>query len=109
MQRVTGTSITMTRGDTFKANIIITDSTGALYVPTENDEIRFALKADYNNKAPLIMKVIPHDTLMLLLEPEDTKHLCIGKYVYDIQIIFANGDVDTFIDRATLTLTEEVD
>lgn len=109
MQRVTGTNITMTRGDTFKANVVIMDSTGARYVPQENDEIRFALKADYNNKAPLIMKIIPNDTLLLRLESEDTKHLCIGKYVYDIQIIFANGDVDTFIDRATFTLTEEVD
>ena len=109
MQRVTNNSITLTRGDTFKANIILTDSTGAPYVPQEGDVIRFAMKEDYGNGTPLIMKIIPNDTLLLKIEPEDTKHLRYGKYVYDIQITFDDGDVDTFIDRATLTLTEEVD
>lgn len=109
MQRVSNTSITLTRGDTFKADIILTDSTGAPYVPDAGDEIRFAMKEDYCDSVPAIVKVIPNDSLLLWLEPEDTKSLPIGKYVYDIQITFANGDVDTFINRASFTLAEEVD
>lgn len=109
MQRITNTSITLTRGDTFKADLLLTDSTGALYVPSEGDEIRFAMKEDFCDSLPAIVKVIPNDTLLLWLEPEDTKHLPVGKYVYDIQITFADGDVDTFINRASFTLTEEVD
>lgn len=109
MQRVSNTSITLTKGDTFKATITMTDSTGAVYTPQENDVIRFAMKQNYSDSRVLITKIIPHNTMLLQLDPSDTSSLKTGKYVYDIQITYANGDVDTFIDRATLTLTEEVD
>ena len=39
----------------------------------------------------------------------DTADLNFGKYVYDIQLTKANGKVDTFITKATLKLSEEVD
>lgn len=68
---ITGTTITLTRGDTFKD--------------------------------------IPIDTMMLTLEPQDTADLNFGKYVYDIQLTKANGKVDTFISKAILKLSEEVD
>ena len=55
------------------------------------------------------MKDIPSDTMLLVLEPEDTKTLPFGKYVYDIQITYADGKVDTFITKGRLRLTEEVD
>lgn len=105
---VDNTSIKLTRGDTFKAHIILTDSEGNTYEPTEGDSIRFALKKAYRDKECLIQKEIPIDTLLLKLEPEDTKHLNFGDYVYDIELTKANGDVDTFITKAKLTLTEEV-
>lgn len=47
--------------------------------------------------------------MLLVLEPEDTKTLPFGKYVYDIQITYADGKVDTFITKGRLRLTEEVD
>ena len=46
---------------------------------------------------------------MLHLEPNDTKTLDVGEYVYDIQLTTSDGDVDTFIAMAKLILTEEVD
>lgn len=107
-QSISGTTITLTRGDTFKARISITDQDGNEYVPVNGDSIRFAMKTDYGDKSPLLIKQVPIDTLFLLIEPEDTKKLAFGKYVYDIELTRATGEVDTFITKATLKLTEEV-
>lgn len=101
-------NIELTRGDTLKVkvNIFINSE---LYTPQEGDEIRFAMKRNYTDKNPLILKAIPFDTMMLHLKPEDTKHLIFGReYVYDVQITFANGDVRTFI-KGKIKLTPEVD
>lgn len=101
--------VTMTRGDTCSIKISLSDGYGKEYIPDENDEIRFALKKTYDDDYPLIYKVIPHDTMILKLNPSDTKELDFGKYVYDIQITFANGDVNTFVTKAQFIIEEEVD
>ncbi len=105
---VSGTTITLTRGDTFKATISIVDKDGNPYEPVEGDKIRFAMNSNYNGQRPLLVKDIPIDTMMLILYPEDTKCLDYGKYVYDIELTKASGEVDTFITKATIKITEEV-
>lgn len=105
---VTKTSITLTRGDTFKAKVEITDSNGAKYNPEPTDHVRFAMKKTYADAEPLILKDIPVDTMILKLDPEDTKDLAFGTYVYDIQLTNGYGEVDTFITKAEIKLTEEV-
>lgn len=105
---IQNTKITLTRGDTLKARIQINDQDGNPYIPNEGDRVRFAMKANYTDPEPLIVKDIPIDTLLLILDPEDTKPLNFGKYVYDIQLTTSTGDVDTFIPKGTLSLTEEV-
>lgn len=100
--RIDGTTIYLTRGDTFEAKVearLPDDEGGAAYAPAVGDAIRFALKADYMDEKPLVVKDIP----------SDTKTLPFGKYVYDIQITYADGKVDTFITKGRLRLTEEVD
>ena len=106
---VSGTTITLTRGDTFKAAILITRQDGSPYVPTSGDKIRFAMKAKYEDQTPLLVKDIPIDTMRLILNPEDTKNFNFGKYVYDIQLTKEDGTVDTFITKASIKITEEVD
>ena len=56
-----------------------------------------------------MVKDIPIDTMKLILEPADTKTLVFGKYVYDIQLTKATGEVDTFITKGSMKVTEEVD
>ena len=107
MYSINGTKINLTRGDTFKAQISIKQGTQT-YNPANGDVIRFAMKRRYFDEEALITKTIPNATLLLELEPEDTKELEFGDYVFDIQITFANGDIDTFIS-GTLKLVEEVD
>lgn len=109
--------ITMTRGDTLAAVVSLTNAEGETYTPEEGDSIRFALKhpamnaqrTEYTDAEPLITKAIPIDTLVLRLDPADTKQLGFGEYVYDIQITLADGTVDTFIAEQPFTLTPEVD
>ena len=82
---ITGTTITLTRGDTFEALVSATKRDGTQYIPVEGDVIRFAMKENYDDPRPLLVKDIPIDTMMLTLEPQDTADLNFGKYVYDIQ------------------------
>ena len=78
-----------------------------VYTPQFGDVIRFAMKQSYTSSRVLIDKRIPIDTLTLKLDPSDTKQLNFGKYVYDIEITFSTGDVDTFI-RGEIELLPEV-
>lgn len=113
---IKGTDITMTRGDTLKATITLTLN-GEKYTPASGDSIRFAVKhqtktadkSEYADASPLITKDIPTNTMTLTLSPSDTKSLGFGKYVYDIQVTFADGTVDTVIPEALFKLTPEVD
>ena len=106
---VSGTSIELTRGDTFKRTLVLTDAEGNPFTPANNDVIRFALKKKVKDENVLINKIIPNDTLILQIDPDDTKELPFGDYVYDIQITYPNGDVDTFITVSRFKITEEVD
>lgn len=106
---VKGTTITLTRGDTFAANIGIIQPNGDPYIPSEGDSIRFAMKGSTKDDEVLILKEIPIETMRLVLDSEDTKDLEFGNYVYDIQLTKSTGEVDTFITKSTLVLTEEVE
>jgi len=111
MVNINGTTITITRGDTLDALVEIIQSDGNPYPVQPDDVIRFALKQKYSDREPLLRKTIPHDSMNLRLESEETKLLKAGglPYVYDIEITMADGTVDTFIERAKFVVTEEVD
>lgn len=106
---VKGTTITLTRGDSFAADIEIFQPNGEPYTPTEGDSVRFAMKKSVKEDEVLILKDIPIDTMRLVLNPEDTKGLEFGNYVYDLQLTKSTGEVDTFVTKSVLTLTEEVE
>lgn len=111
-----GNKIKLTRGDTLRLRVDIKID-GEVYTPQLGDKVRFALKRSamssdrsrFMDNTPLIKKDIPINTMILELEPKDTKNLGFGKYVYDVQITFADGTVDTFITKETFEITEEVD
>lgn len=107
--KVKKNTIFLTRGDTFKAHLTINNPDGTEYTPQEGDTVRFALKENIEDQECLILRDIPTDTMLLVLNPEDTKGLEFGSYVYDIQLTKANGDVDTFITASKLKLTAEVE
>lgn len=61
---ITGTTITLTRGDTFEALVSATKRDGTQYIPVAGDTIRFAMKENYDDPRPLLVKDIPIDTMM---------------------------------------------
>lgn len=111
MIKLKGNTIYLTKGDTLDLKVNILDREGNEFVPGEGDSFRFALKKDYSDEEPLIVKDIPASTLRLRLESAETKILEVSTrpYVYDIQATLSDGTVDTFIDRQKLYITEEVD
>ena len=112
---VDNNKITLTRGDTLRVKISMKKGEEP-YEPVAGDSLRFALKhpdlttdkGNFKDVEPLILKDIPTSSLVLTLNPEDTKNLKFGKYVYDIELTMADGAVDTFITAAPFILTEEV-
>lgn len=110
MLKISGTTISLTRGDSAKIELFLTYKNGDTYEPREGDSIRFAVKKSFNDLVPPLLIInIPTDTLLLHITPEQSKQLAYGSYKYDIQMTTADGDVDTFIDKATFIVTEEVD
>lgn len=111
MITIEGTTITMPCGDTLEVPVLMNFKHGGTYTPQAGDQMKFALKrpkmnttkTDYKDRVPIVEKNIPINTQILKLEPTDTS-LPFGSYVYDIQLIYANGTVDTFINEATLNI-----
>ena len=118
--KVVGDTIYLTRGDTLRLKVDIMigeDPNVEPYIPEPNDSVRFAVKKaiyiggeykELEDHDPLIIKQVPIDTLILHLEPNDTKKLPFGTYLYDVELTKANGDVDTFIEDAKFKLKTEV-
>jgi len=103
------TTIRMTRGDTAKFNVTIRNkNTGEPYEPVEGEIVRFSLKKYLTDPAPMLVKDIPIDTMILKIKPEDTKSFPFGIYHYDMELIHRNGDTDTFIEDSIFELTREV-
>lgn len=107
MYTISGTTIKMTRGDTFISEVEILDASGETYTPAAGDVITFALKKTYWDAQPKISKTIDHDTMLLQLDPADTAELDAGRYVYDIEIVMTGGVKDTFISGVWI-LEQEV-
>lgn len=105
--------IEMVRGNSevFQVSISINKTP---YTPQEGDKVRFAMR-NWSRRpfahllAPLIWKDIPLSTMQLVIDPEDTKHLPTGKYVYDMKITFADGRVKTFVKPSPFFIREGVD
>lgn len=102
---ITGNNIEMTRGDTLHAVINMRDPLGVISYPETGDVVTFNAMLTRDGEA-VITKTIPHDTMTLTLDPEDTEELAYGRYIFTVKITRANGDVDTFIDDGALTLVK---
>lgn len=116
MYKIDGTTISLVRGDSMSLKFSLKKDDED-YIPFADDHIRFAMKhseflpgkTGYKDAAPVLIKDIPYDTMTLKIDPDDTKNLGFGSYVYDVQITYANGDVDTFIPPSRFNLLAEVD
>ena len=64
MLSISGTSITITRGDSAYIDVSIKDSKGNQYKPGPNDKIRAQVRTDATSSNILFESEIPSDTLV---------------------------------------------
>ena len=113
--KIEGTTIYLTRGDSFSAEVSILNADGTAYTLQNGDEVKFALKSakmkpgntNYVDTNPRVQKTLGND-LMLELAPADTKTLPFGEYKYDLELTMDDGTVDTFVNNADFHLVAEV-
>lgn len=100
--------IQLTRGDTAKLSIDITNDVSETdYILQEDDVLRFTVKKSTSTKDISFQKVCQGDNL-IHIEPGDTNELPYGGYVYDVELTRSNGDVYTVIPPTKFILLKEV-
>lgn len=111
-------TITIIRGDSgyVKVPLVevkIDEDTGeeieTPYELKEGEVLRFAAAKKFGatEEECFIIREIPHDTMRLYFEPEDTKSQKFGSYKYDLEFTNEDGFVDTIL-RGALVISEEV-
>ena len=103
-----GNVIKITRGDSLTLTVSMVKD-GEVYTPVEGDEIRFALSLGYKGQKgyrPILTREIPTDSLTFTMTADETQNLSEQKYNYDVQMTYANGEVDTFISAKLMMMGE---
>ena len=102
-------TIHFTRGDT--ARLLRDRATNAVtgkeYVFTEEDEVTLTVKKTVMDTSPAVQIRVPGGEAFHI-KPENTKALAFGRYIYDVQLTTAEGDVYTVIPPATFEILKEV-
>lgn len=99
--------IFITRGDSAEFEIVLFSDDDEPYVCQDGDVIEFTMKRFLTDRTVLINKIIPTNTLVLLLVPDDTEDLNIGEYHYDISL--TNGQYkNTFIENRRFIVLPKV-
>lgn len=101
-------TIRLTRGDTARLEITITNSlTNEEYPLDPEDSLIFTIKKSVNDATALVKKELVGENIFHL-KPEDTATFSYRSYVYDVQLTRANGDVYTIIVPTTFEIMKEV-
>ena len=100
--------IEMTKGDTpsFAFRAFLPD--GTEYVFEEGDSVVFAAKRNKADTEPAFTIVAYLEEKAIHFSEEDTKHLELGRYIWELSLNKANGYRCTFIANKILKLTVEV-
>ena len=99
--------ISLTRGDTARLTVDITDDEDRVYEVKEDDVVTLTVKKNYEDKEALIEKKVTGSN-SFHIKPEDTKGLEFGKYKYDVQVTTVDGDNYTVIEDRVFNITKEV-
>lgn len=103
----------MPRGDLRQVRFIIRDCDGIMS-DIDFDEIFFTVKNSFTSDSYLFQKRLSNGTIekvdecsyQFAIKPEDTDNLKIGKYVFDIELVYADEIKQTTLGE--LILTNEV-
>lgn len=105
---IDGTDIYLRHGDSFYVALSILTPEGETYLPGEGDVLHTQCRSE--DQSQLLWDcVIPGDTLQFRIAPEYSRDKdCKTKWFYDVQIEFANGDIQTVIPKSRVVLLPEI-
>ena len=103
---INGTAISMTRGDSETLTVKIKDDAFEA-----GDKVTFTARA--RATAPIAFQIVVTEfeedgSAIITFDHETTEGLTFGRYMYDIELVRADGTVTTLIKPAAFDLTEEV-
>lgn len=107
---IVNNQITLTKGDSAILNLTIYfPNMEEQYELMDGDVVTFSLtnKTECFGKSKVVIKK-DFEQNEIQLNPVDTKYLSCGKYEYDVQLTFKNGDVNTIIGPELFYLTTEI-
>ena len=98
-------TIYLSRGDTARLTVDINNDEGEAYAMAEGDTLTLSVKKKLSDTEPCLKKV-SNGVNTFHIEPQDTKGLPFGLYVYDVKLVTSKGDTYTVIERSTLKICE---
>ena len=99
-------NIVLTRGDSAELVVSLTDNLGVPYEMASDDKLTFSMAKEVEGEIVLQKQAV--GTNRFVFEPIDTSNLPFGKYIYDIELTTANGDVYTVIAPNNFVVGQEV-
>lgn len=107
MLKVSGTKITINRGDTAFLTVNVRDKEGQPYELQENDSLWFAVKRKITDEDYAIApKKLSGNVIEILRE--DTIYLDFATYVYDVQLVNGKGYTSTIIQPSDFIVAPSV-
>ena len=100
MLKISGTKISLTRGDSAYITLTINDQNGDPYTLEDGDVVKCQVRTEPNDGDLIIDGEIVQDAdgqIIWHISPRETKDINVGKYYWDAQLRTSNGDVFTFI------------
>lgn len=102
---VSGTNLTMTRGDSEWLLVTISG-----YELQPGDKLEMTVRPYVGGRVLLHKEITEFEdnAANISIWPEDTQSLNFGTYVYDLQLTFAGGTVKTIVKPSRFTVAQEV-
>lgn len=107
MLKISGTKITINRGDTAFLTVNVRDREGNPYELQATDALWFAVKRKITDTSYAIAPKKLNGNVLELMS-EDTIHLDFATYVYDIQLINGKGYTSTIIQPSDFIVAGSV-
>lgn len=110
--RTKGTEIFIVRGDSGFLQIYMSDREDNKILFKAGDVLFLTVKSSSRTSKISFQKIVEIQTetdfVSVNIEPNDTKELSFGQYVYDIQLTRSNGDVHTIMMPSKFTIGDEI-
>lgn len=101
-------AIHLTRGDTAYLTVgIYNDTNGQEYAIQSDDTLVLTVKKAATDEQIGFQKVLTGENTFHI-EPTDTASLTFGRYMYDVQLTTADGDVYTVVAPSVFEIMQEV-